>query len=97
MSYIKIKPKGKVIPSLESAQSAKKSEVNQQAADLIKSLEWKEDKRLKDELTLGLPLTMTEQEIAQERQSIRDKSNSMCLSIDSLTNVADVEQFKIEY
>lgn len=97
MSFIPIKRKGVVTPSLEQAKADKKAEINIKAGELIKAMEWKEDKRYKDEVELGLPLTMTLTEIAQERQNIRNQSNVLCSEVDALQSVLDVQSYQYTF
>lgn len=82
---------------IDYLKSSKKAEVNSLANTKISSIEWKTT-RLDDELLLKVAeadLTMSALEIAQERQGIRDLSNTLCDEIDALSNPEDVQSYKV--
>ena len=97
MENITVNPKTPVIITLEEAKLAKKALINQQVSCLINSVRWKEEDRLADKIELGLTLTMTKKQIAQERQDFRRKGDLIKAEIEALTTVQEVENYVVNF
>ena len=74
--------------TLEQAKETKKSEVKKMAGDLLKVTDWYVIRNA--DISTGIP-----ENIAAERQDIRDKADAAELEIDALETIAEVLKYQI--
>lgn len=74
--------------TLEEAKETKKQEVKKKAGDLLKVTDWYVIRNA--DISAGIP-----ENIAAERQDIRDKADAAELEIDALETIAEVLKYQI--
>ena len=74
--------------TLEQAKETKKSEVKKKAGDLLKVTDWYVIRNA--DISAGIP-----ENIADEREDIRDKADAAELEIDALETIAEVLKYNI--